>query len=244
MPESSSMGRGVPGAEDVGMRPRVVTEGLLDRRAAVAELGAALRALTEAAVRTEVPAEVLRSAARDVEALTETLSDRLRDLSRPASVDDLMSGVRMYNPVIGDGNPIAPPMRFEVHGTQVEGRCTLGAAHEGPHMFSHGGMSALWLDQILGHAAAAVGNIGVTTNLSVRYRRPVPLGVPLRIWAKATEVNGNRTVAQAAIATEAEPEVALVEAEARFLKLSLEQVQRMYPGLVTPAAKNPDAAHD
>lgn len=237
-------GAGMPGAEDAGLRPRKETEELIDRRAAVADLGAAMRELLEAAARTEMPTEAVRGAAEEIRKVAATLSERLRALSRPSPVDDLVSGVRMFNPVIGEGNPIAPPLRIEAHGTQVEGHCTLGAVHEGPHMFSHGGMSALWLDQVLGHAAAAVGNVGVTTSLSVRYRRPVPLGVPLRIWARAIEVDGNRTKAIAAIATEAEPDTALVEAEGRFLRLSLEQVQRMYPGMVDGVVKNPDAAHD
>lgn len=234
----------MPGAADAGMRPRVETDELRDRRAAVAELGSELRSLLEAVVRTEMPTEVLRRAAAEVRALTEPLTERLRAPERPSSVDDLVGGVRMFNPVIGDGNPIAPPLRFEVDGLHVEGRCTLGSAHEGPHMFSHGGMSALWLDQALGHAAAAAGNIGVTTSLSVRYRRPVPLGVPLRVWARAVEVDGDRTVAKGAIATAAEPEVALVEAEAGFRRLHMEQLRRMYPGLVGEPAENPDAVHD
>ncbi len=244
MQASNSRTGGLPGAEDAGLQARTETPALLDRRAAVAELGAELRALLEAAARTEVSAEVLRDTAAALRELAEPLTERLRPRERPSSVDDLISGVRMFNPVIGEGNPIAPPLRIEVHDTQVEGRCTLGAAHEGPHMFSHGGMSALWLDQVLGHAAAAAGNIGVTTSLSVRYRRPVPLGEPLRVWGRAVELDGSRTVAKGAIATVAEPEVALVEAEARFLKLSLEQVQRMYPGMVGDDARNPDAAHD
>lgn len=244
MQVSRMHGAGMPGAEDAGLRPRRQTDELTDRRAAVAELGAAMRELLEVGVRTEVAADALRDAAEAIRKVTETLGERLRDPARPPSVDDLVTGVRMFNPVIGEGNPIAPPLRSEIDGDQVEGRCTLGTAHEGPHMFSHGGISAMVLDQILGHAAAAVGNVGVTTSLSVRYRRPVPLGVPLRIWARAIEVEGNRTKAIAAIATEAEPDTPLVEAEARFLRLSLEQVQRMYPGMVNGVAKNPDAAHD
>lgn len=235
---------GLPGAEDVGMRPRAETDALLDRRVAVAELGAELRSLLEAVVRTEVPTAVLREAAGQVRNLTEPLTERLRAPQRPASVDDLVTGVRMFNPVIGDGNPIAPPVRFEADGKQVEGRCTLGTAHEGPHMFGHGGMSAMLLDQALGHAAAAAGNVGVTTGLSVRYRRPVPLGVPLRIWARVDEVAGDRTQASGAIATAAEPDVALVTAEAGFLRLSMDRLRRMYPGLVGDAVRDPGEVHD
>lgn len=235
---------GLPGAEDVGMRPRAETDALLDRRAAVAELGDELRLLLEAVVRTEVPTEVLRQAAAQVRSLTEPLSARLRAPERPSSVDDMVTGVRMFNPVIGAGNPIAPPVRFQVDGEQVEGHYTLGAAHEGPHMFSHGGVSAMLLDQALGHAAAAAGNVGVTTSLSVRYRRPVPLGVPLRVWARVSELAGDRTLASGAIATVAEPDVALVTAEAGFLRLSMDRLRRMYPGLVGEAVHDPEEVHD
>lgn len=226
------------------MRPRAENEALLERRAAVAELGAELRLLLEAVVRTEVPTEVLRQAADEVRKLAEPLAERLRPPRRPSSVDDMVTGVRMFNPVIGAGNPIAPPVRFEADGERIEGRCTLGTAHEGPHMFSHGGMSAMLLDQALGHAAAAAGNVGVTTGLAVRYRRPVPLGVPLRIWARVDELDGDRTHASGAIATVADPDVALVTAEAGFLRLSMDRLRRMYPGLVGDAVRDPGEVHD
>jgi acyl-coenzyme A thioesterase PaaI-like protein len=167
----------------------------------------------DAAVRSEAPTEALRQAALEVRKLTEPLTERLRAPERPPSVDDLVTGVRMFNPVIGQGNPIAPPVGFEADGDFVKGRFTLGAAHEGPHMFSHGGISAMLLDQALGHAAAAAGNVGVTTDLSVRYRRPVPLGVPLLVWARVRDLADDRTLANGAIATVAEPDLALVTAD-------------------------------
>lgn len=235
---------GLPGVEEAGMRPRAQTDALLDRRAAVTELGDELRLLLEAVVRTEVPTELLRQAAAQVREVTGPLSDRLRAPQQPASVDDLVTGVRMFNPVIGEGNPVAPPVRFEVDGDVIEGRFTLGTAHEGPHMFGHGGMSAMLLDQALGHAAAAAGNVGVTTNLSVRYRRPVPLGVPLRVWARVGELDGDRTLANGSITTVADPDIDLVTADARFLRLSMDRLRRMYPGLVGEAVHDPGEVHD
>jgi hypothetical protein len=138
----------------------------------------------------------------------------------PASVDDLRGGIRMFNPVIGVGNPLAPPLRIEAGEDGVEGRCTLGLAYEGPPMHGHGGVSAMLLDQVLGHASAATGSPGVTTDLSVRYLRPVPLDVPLRVWGR------------------------VVEAEGRFLKLRPEQARRLFAGLASLDAAGPDVAHD
>jgi hypothetical protein len=234
----------VPGAGDAG-RPAVeVTGELLERRAAVAELGAELRALADLVTRTEAGADVLRDCARRLREVAPALRERLRGVGEPASVDDLMGGVRMFNPVIGEGNPIAPPMRIQAGADGAEGWCMLGQAYEGPPMYGHGGVSAMLIDQLLGHAAAASGHPGVTTDLSVRYRRPVPLDVPLRIWGRVTGTDGRRVSAVGGITTVSEPDVPLVEAEARFARLRPDQARRLFSGLASPDAANPDVAHD
>ena len=237
-------GAQVPGAGDVGLPAAEVTDELLDRRAAVAELGAELRTLADLVTRTEVGADVLRDSARRLREVAPALRERIRGMAEPASVDDLMGGVRMFNPVIGAGNPIAPPMRIEIGADGAEGWCTLGHAYEGPPMYGHGGVSAMLVDQLLGHAAAASGHPGVTTDLSVRYRRPVPLDVPLRIWARVVEADGRRTSVVGGITTADEPDVPLVEADARFLKMRFDQARRLFAGLASPDAAGPEAAHD
>jgi alpha-methylacyl-CoA racemase len=215
-----------------------------DRRAAVAELGAELRVLTDLVIRTEVPAGVLRESARRLREISPALRERTRGVAEPASADDLRGGVRMFNPVIGAGNPLAPPLRIEITGNGAEARCTLGPAYEGPPMHVHGGVSAMLLDQVFGHASAATGKPGVTTELSVRYRRPVPLDVPLRIWARVVEADGRRTSVVGGITTADEPDVPLVEADARFLKMRFDQARRLFAGLASPDAAGPEAAHD
>lgn len=236
MSGNGKAGRGQhPGADQVGLRPRPDSPELAERREAVAELGTRMRELLAVATLTEVPADVLREAAAQVAALTGPLAAVQRPVERPASVDDLASGVRMFNPVIGAGNAIAPPMVVEpdeLEPGRMIGRCTLGPQHEGPHLYGHGGISAMLLDQILGHAVAAAGAIGVTIELSTRYLRPVPLGVPLLLWAEAAGGDGERTSARGVLATAADPSTPLVEADGRFRKLELRQVQRMYPALL------------
>ena len=245
-PSSGRRGAGaqVPGAGDAGLPAAEVPDDLLDRRAAIAELGAELRALADLVTRTEASADVLRDSARRLRDVAPGLREHIRDIAEPASVDDLMGGVRMFNPVIGAGNPIAPPMRIEIGEDGVEGWCTLGHAYEGPPMYGHGGVSAMLIDQLLGHAAAASGHPGVTTDLSVRYRRPVPLDVPLRVWGRVIDTEGRRVSAVGGITTVAEPDIPLVEAEARFARLRLDQASRLFSRLASPDAANPDVAHD
>jgi Thioesterase superfamily len=234
----------VPGAEIAGRPAAEVTDELLDRREAVAELAAELRTLADLLARTEAGAGVLRDSARRLREAAPALRERLRDIAEPASVDDLAGGIRMFNPVIGDGNPIAPPLRVEMGANGAEGWCTLGQAYEGPPMYGHGGISAMLIDQLLGHAAASSGHPGVTTDLSVRYRRPVPLDVPLRVWGRVTDVRGRRVSVVGGITTAAEPDVPLVEAEGRFARLRPDQAGRLFGRLASPDATNPDVAHD
>lgn len=215
---------------------------LADRRSAVAELGAELRTLTELATSTEVDTSVLREAAQRLRELAPALRERTRRIPEPASVDDLMGGIRMFNPVTGEGNAIAPPMPIEFRDGGAEGRCTLGTAHEGPPTYVHGGVSAMLLDQVLGHAAAAAGHPGVTADLAVRYRRPVPLGVPLRVWGRVIETEGRRTTVIGGISTAGEPEVQLVEADGRFVMLRPDQAKRLFAR--SAAAPDPGIAHD
>jgi hypothetical protein len=216
---------------------------LRTRRAAIAELGDALRELVEQASATEVPEDVLRQAAAQVREAASLLSRRTRTRAEVPGADDLLGGYRMYNPVTGSGSALAPPLHIEVAGNGVVGTCILGLAFEGPPSFAHGGVSAMLLDQLLGHATGAAGHPGLTVNLETRYRAPVPLQTPLRLTAEVSEVNGRRVTARGTIATAAEPDTVLVEASGIFVGLRPDQAARIFGG-VRPDTADPLIAHD
>ncbi len=218
-------------------------EALRSRRAAITELGEALRELVQHAAATEVPEDVLREVAAQVRAAAAPLGRSLRSRSAPPSADSLLSGFRMYNPVIGSGNALAPPLVVEKTGGQLIGSCTLGLAYEGPPTYVHGGVSAMLLDQILGHAAGAAGRPGMTVKLELSYRAPVPLQTPLRLTGEVTEVTGRRVIAQGVITTAADPGTVLVEATGTFITLRAEQAASLFRGL-GPEASDPQVAHD
>ncbi|RCW46231.1 hypothetical protein DFQ14_102534 [Halopolyspora algeriensis] len=217
------MSDSVPGSSEPGT-------GLDERRRAARELGTALRELTEAAVSTEVDAETMLQVARQARDMVPPLEKASRSRQTVPSVDDLRAGWRMYNPAIGWGNPFAPPMNVEMVDGGAIGSCTLGLIHEGPHSYAHGGVSALLLDQILGHAHASGGRPGMTVTLSVRYRNPVPLQTPLRVagWRGQDDADTRRSTPTATITTAEEPDTVLVEAEGAFLVPSEEQVRRLF----------------
>jgi acyl-coenzyme A thioesterase PaaI-like protein len=211
-----------------GPAERTVPARLRQRREAVTELGDALRALVEQASTTEVPADDLRRAAERIRQTTVLLGRQVRDRASMPGVDDLLGGVRMYNPVTGAGSALAPPLRIEQDADVAVGSCTLGVAFEGPPGYAHGGVSAMLLDQMLGYAVSASGHPGMTVGLDTAYRAPVPLLTPLRLTAEVREIDGRRVTAYGTIATAAEPETLLVAATGTFVALRAEQAQRLF----------------
>jgi len=201
------------------------------RREAITELGDALRTLIEHATKTEAPAADLLRAAASIRSVAAQVGSQTRGASVPAA-DDLLRGFRMYNPVTGHGSALAPPLHIEVVAGTAIGRCTLGLAFEGPPTFAHGGVSAMLLDQILGHAVVASGNPGMTVRLNMAYLAPVPLRTPLRLTAVVDEVAGRRVTATGTIATEADPGTILVSATGTFVGLRADQARRLFGRVV------------
>jgi acyl-coenzyme A thioesterase PaaI-like protein len=223
--------RPLAGIQDLDVPEMEPTAEFAERLAAVAELGEALRDLTSTAIGSEVAAQVMRRVAAQARALATMLAERQRHLDEPSSVDDLRRGQRLYNPVVGLGNPVAPPMRVEIVDSAAIGWCTLDWRYEGPVTYAHGGISALLLDQIMGYAAAAAGHPGVTGRLEVRYRATVPLGQPLRLQASLIDVLGVRAAVRGSISLATAPDDTLVEAEGRFVALRPEQATRLFGGI-------------
>jgi uncharacterized protein (TIGR00369 family) len=199
------------------------------RRAAVGELGTALRVLVDAAVRTEVSVAELAAATAEARALTERLRAEGRGLHDIATVDDPEIGERWYSPVYGPGNPVAPPLvATDSPDGRATGRATLGKPHEGPPGLVHGGVVATLLDHVLARAVRAAGRGGLTATLTVTFRRPVQLGVPLLATAELTGQDGRRTTASARLVAEDDPGTTLAEAEGLFVALRPERAADMF----------------
>jgi hypothetical protein len=81
---------------------------------------------------------------------------------------------------IGAFNPAFPEYEIEVLGARAIGSVTFPIAFEGPPGIVHGGVQATFFDSAIQHHNCDLGVAGKTTSLLVRYRRPVPLAVPLR----------------------------------------------------------------
>ena len=180
-------------------------------------IGPAVRRLMDAAVLTAADEEELAIAAKEIEAIAARLEDAgLRETMQTRDVESMRRGERPYSPVIGEANPIAPPMTVRMLAdSTVVGECTMRSIHEGPPGAVHGGWVATLLDQLLGHATAASNNPGFTAELTVRYRKPTPYNVPLTLRARTDDVDGRRVRASAEIVVD---DVVTAEAKALFLK--------------------------
>jgi uncharacterized protein (TIGR00369 family) len=199
------------------------------RREAVGDLGTALRELVDAAILTEVPVDELAAVAVATRDLAARLRAETRGLHDIATVDDPEIGERWYSPVYGPGNPVAPPMvATQTSDGRAEGRVTLGKSHEGPPGLVHGGVVATLLDHVLARAVRAAGRGGLTATLTVTYRRPVQLGVPLVATAELASASGRRTTATGRLVAEDDPSTTLAEAEGLFVALRPERAADVF----------------
>lgn len=136
----------------------------------------------------------------DLGRITARLDDIADDLERvaPDTADRLAamwreSGVNRHDPASGSENPIAPPMQLTGNEDgSVSGTVTLGLPYQGPPGHVHGGVSALLLDHALGVANHWGGLSGMTAELTLRYRRPVPLFEPLTITGRQLSTDGRK----------------------------------------------------
>ncbi|HET6167550.1 MAG TPA: PaaI family thioesterase [Marmoricola sp.] len=187
----------------------------IDRLAALyAPLGASVRDLVDAAIRTEVDELEVRAVTAEIEAIVARL--RTRQSAGAFGIPYGASGrSRPWgNAAIGLRNGIAPPLRV-VRGPEgrVWSDVTLGAAYEGPPGLVHGGVAALVLDHVMGECASATGRPGYTGTLTLRYRAGAPLG-SLRVDAWVESANGAKTVIHGALRA---GDLTCVEAEGIFV---------------------------
>lgn len=129
-----------------------------------------------------------------------------------------------YSPMVGRANPLAPPLDLVADEHGVHGTATFGDAYEGPPGHLHGGFVACLLDEILGFVQSLTGNPGMTARLSVAYRAPTPLHVPLRLGATVLRVDGRKIFTRATIHVD---DRLCAEADGLFLSIGRERFEAM-----------------
>jgi uncharacterized protein (TIGR00369 family) len=52
---------------------------------------------------------------------------------------------------------------------------------------AHGGAVSMLLDEAMAHALGHTGALGVTGSIELRFRKPIPLDEPVRVWARVVD---------------------------------------------------------
>jgi acyl-coenzyme A thioesterase PaaI-like protein len=127
-------------------------------------------------------------------------------------------------PLIGLSNPLAPPMRLSAEGEKAVARVTFTPPYEGAPGYMHGGVLASAFDQVFGYLGVLRGVPALTGSLTVRYRKPTPIGVELRFEAEATHSEGRKSLFRGRCIVDGE---VTADAEALFVAIGAEWFERL-----------------
>jgi len=201
------------------------------------EVANTLRALVDECLMSAVSIEELASAGDFLESALGVLRER-RGASFVEAVEngEFRANPITYadrNPVIGKANPIAPPMLLESDGEWVVGKVNLGSVYEGPPGFVHGGVISGLLDQLFGSLMVREGTACLTGRLTVRYRRPTPIGEDLVLKARIARTAGRRYMCDGLLSI---GDQKMVDADAMMVAVNNEHLVSLFgqSGMTSP----------
>lgn len=165
----------------------------------VADLATEVRGLLDAALALEVAPPELTDLTDRIRAARAALVARGPVDPAPRIGDGATDDMRVYvdhSRDVGAYHPAFPEYALTCADDRAEGEVTFPIVYEGPPGVVHGGFLALFFDCVLQQLNCDMGLAGKTTRLNLRYRRPTPLGRPLRVTAHRT-VDGDRIHSEA-----------------------------------------------
>ncbi|WP_343387244.1 PaaI family thioesterase [Candidatus Amarobacter glycogenicus] len=198
------------------------------QRIALHKLAAALRKINEALVDMDASEEDLLAAAASAEQFAVRLEATRKGHHQWGFAESSTApSTRVMldrSPLMGLGNPLAPPLSFRVEDGKIRGTGRFGLHYEGPPGHVHGGFVAAALDELLGMAQSLSDKSGMTGTLTVRYRRPTPLHKELSFTAWVDRVEGRKIFTTGTIH---DGETLCAEAEGVFISVDFAAMQAM-----------------
>jgi acyl-coenzyme A thioesterase PaaI-like protein len=113
---------------------------------------------------------------------------------------------------------------YELEGDELLGIFTPRVEHQGYPGRLHGGVASMVLDETMGRAVNLEDRDawGVTLQLSVKYRKPVPLDQDIRVIARITKDSGRMFEGTGEIVLE--DGTVAVEAHGKYLRLPIDRI--------------------
>ena len=101
--------------------------------------------------------------------------------------------------VCGEKNPFG--LQLEPRGSNGKGyiEWTPEKRHQGYSGVVHGGLISTILDEAMAYAAMSVVGFCATAGISVKFRRPVKTGVPVRVEAEVNQKRGRMVKLEAQV---------------------------------------------
>ena len=186
-------------------------------------LGAALRRLVDGLCAADLPD-------REAERIAAVIEELADEVSAAAPLTDARLRYFQSSPLVGFRNPVAPPIhRYRDADDRAVSDVTLGPRYEGNVGWVHGAWVAAVWDEVLAIANAPTTHPSVTGTLTIRYRRPTPVGTALHFVAEVDRIEGRKTFATGQCVDAAG--TVLSEAEAIFIAVDPSMVPAFTEGL-------------
>jgi acyl-coenzyme A thioesterase PaaI-like protein len=123
-------------------------------------------------------------------------------------------------PGSGPGSPHGLEMQVHRRGDRVEATFVIGSSFEGAPSRSHGGIVALAFDDAMGFMLNLLKTVAYTGQLTINYKAPTPLHVPLVIHAWLGKQDGRKIFLEAELREDHPDASVIATASALFIAIN------------------------
>lgn len=168
--------------------------------------------------------QLLRGAADRLESEMPEPGAPSRKFSDVPSVGSMVDAMP-FDVVVGDCNPLAPPMELFLEGGEALGRVTFDVSYEGAPGCVHGAVIAGAFDLILTAANVLAGSAGPTIDLGVKFLKPTLIGHECTLEAFVVASEGRRIRSRGTLTQRG---TITAEAEGEFVSLDRSAIDALH----------------